>query len=129
MYAHVFCNRDCFYHVLSSMQAEILCKPQIIHLALRWNLLHPFGCRTRKLSSNKGEGLHEHNSSTDPSRVQCEMLVSNISFQAVVCYSRNGQGAQCKHLKLLTLKTTKIFVKIPFKVLHSLHLVTDMQYL
>ena len=46
----------------------------------------------------------------------------------VVSCSRNGLGAQCKRLKLLTLKTAIIHLNKPFKVLHLLRLVTEMPY-
>ena len=53
-----------------------------------------------------------------------------LLWQTVVCRSRNGPGEQCKPLKPLTLKTTKIHLKRPFKVLyiHIIMLVTDMPY-
>ena len=51
-----------------------------------------------------------------------------ISTLTVVNVSRNGRGALYKPLKLLTLKTRKIHLNRPFKVIHSLHPVTDMPY-
>ena len=51
------------------------------------------------------------------------------STLTVVNVSRNGRGALYKPLKLLTLKTRKIQLNRPFKVLHSHHLPTDMRYL
>ena len=52
-----------------------------------------------------------------------------ISTLTVVNVSRNGRGALYKPLKLLTLKTRKIHLNRPFKVLHSYYLLTDMRYL
>ena len=51
-----------------------------------------------------------------------------LSTLTVVNVSRNGRGALYKPLKLLTLKTRKIHLNRPFKVIHSLHLLTDMPY-
>ena len=47
---------------------------------------------------------------------------SIVSTLTVVNVSRNGRGALYKPLKLLTLKTRKMHLNRPFKVLHSLHL-------
>ena len=52
-----------------------------------------------------------------------------ISTLTVVNVSRNGRGALYKPLKLLTLKTRKMHLNRPFKVLHSLHLLTDKPYM
>ena len=52
-----------------------------------------------------------------------------ISTLTLVNVNRNGRGAQYKPLKLLTLKTRKIHLNRPFKVLHSHHLLTDMRYM
>ena len=57
------------------------------------------------------------------------LQLHNISTLTVVNVSRNGRGALYKPLKLLTLKTRKIQLNRPFKVLHSHHLPTDMRYL
>ena len=57
------------------------------------------------------------------------ILNQNISTLTVVNVSRNGRGALYKPLKLLTLKTRKIHLNRPFKVLHSLHLLTDKLYM
>ena len=51
------------------------------------------------------------------------------STLTVVNVSRNGRGALYKPLKLLTLKTRKMHLNRPFKVLHSLHLLTDKPYM
>ena len=56
-------------------------------------------------------------------------IVATISTLTVVNVSRNGRGALYKPLKLLTLKTRKIQLNRPLKVLHSHHLPTDMRYL
>ena len=52
-----------------------------------------------------------------------------VSTLSVVYVSRNGRGALYKPLKLLTLKTRKMHLNRPFKVLHSLHLLTDKPYM
>ena len=54
---------------------------------------------------------------------------AGISTLTVVNVSRNGRGALYKPLKLLTLKTRKMHLNRPFKVLHSLHLLTDKPYM
>ena len=53
----------------------------------------------------------------------------HVSTLTVVNVSRNGRGALYKPLKLLTLKTQKMHLNRPFKVLHSLHLLTDKPYM
>ena len=57
------------------------------------------------------------------------LLFRPLSILTVVNVSRNGRGALYKPLKLLTLKTRKIHLNRPFKVLHSLHLLTDKPYM
>ena len=57
----------------------------------------------------------------------CEFFT--LSTLTVVNVSRNGRGALYKPLKLLTLKTRKMHLNRPSKVLHSHHLLTDMRYL
>ena len=52
-----------------------------------------------------------------------------VSTLTVVNVSRNGRGALYKPLKLLTLKTRKIHLNRPFKVLYSLQLLTDKPYM
>ena len=60
--------------------------------------------------------------------VEQECLITFfISTLTVVNVSRNGRGALYKPLKLFTLKTRKIHLNRPFKVIHSLHLVTLLQ--
>ena len=54
--------------------------------------------------------------------------VQDVSTLTVVNVSRNGPGALYKPLKLLTLKTRKMHLNRPSKVLHSLHPVTDMPF-
>ena len=54
---------------------------------------------------------------------------TSISTLTVVNVSRNGRGALYKPLKLLTLKTRKIHLNRPFKVLYSLQLLTDKPYM
>ena len=56
-------------------------------------------------------------------------FINVLSTLTVVNVSRNGRGALYKPLKLLTLKTRKMHLNRPFKVLHSLHLLTDKPYM
>ena len=60
--------------------------------------------------------------------LSCDWVLSIfLSTLTVVNVSRNGRGALYNPLKLLTLKTRKIHLNRPFKVLHSHHLLTDMR--
>ena len=62
-------------------------------------------------------------------KAQQLLLSIVLSTLTVVNVSRNGPGALYKPLKLLTLKTRKMHLNRPFKVLHSLHLLTDRPYM